>query len=203
MTELIKSSDVEYDVIAGNNFICIYDSFIIGASIGSMNGILIASYDKGREKEASQKLTDIWKKITRQDVYYHWPIIGFIQGFFWKPSFFDNSPLKKFIEDHYKELNSTIKRKVSFGITEAQTGKYIRFDETAPSTKVPFYILASTSVPGLFPYLIEEDKVYIDGGTVDNLNLKGAIEKCREIVGDDESAITIDTIMTNPCIIKK
>lgn len=63
--------------------------------------------------------------------------------------------------------------------------------------------MAATSVPGLFPYLIENDKVYIDGGTVDNLNLKGAIERCREIVGDDDSLITIDTIMTNPCIYSK
>jgi predicted acylesterase/phospholipase RssA len=195
MVELMKSDDVAYDVIAGKYL----KIMSLGASIGSLNGLLISSFEKGREKEASVKLTEIWKKITRTDVYYHWPYVSFIQGFFWQTSFLDNSPLLPFIEKHFKELNSTIKRKFSFGIAEAQTGKYIQIDERTPPNKIPYYIVAATSVPGLFPYLIENDKVYIDGGTVDNLNLKGAIERCREIVGDDDSLITIDTIMTNPC----
>jgi hypothetical protein len=35
----------------------------------------------------------------------------------------------------------------------------------------------------------------MDGGTVWNTNLDSAVERCKEIVGEDESAITIDIIV--------
>jgi len=36
----------------------------------------------------------------------------------------------------------------------------------------------------------------MDGGTVYGVNLVSAVNRCKEIVGDDESLITMDIIVT-------
>jgi hypothetical protein len=48
-------------------------------------------------------------------------------------------------------------------------------------------------VPFIFPYVEFEDKVLIDGGSVWNLDIVSAVERCRELV-DDDSKIFVDVI---------
>jgi predicted acylesterase/phospholipase RssA len=45
--------------------------------------------------------------------------------------------------------------------------------------------MASSAVPGIFPYQIIDGKIYIDGVTVNPLDYKGAIDRCRETVTSD------------------
>jgi predicted acylesterase/phospholipase RssA len=40
-------------------------------------------------------------------------------------------------------------------------------------------IVSSASVPGIFPFTKLRDMYLIDGGTAWNVNIVGAIEKCR------------------------
>lgn len=49
--------------------------------------------------------------------------------------------------------------------------------------------VASSSVPFVFPNRHIEGRILMDGGTVWNSNLEGAIERCREIVDRDEDII--------------
>ena len=58
---------------------------------------------------------------------------------------------------------------------------------------LPERIVSSASIPFVFPHRVIENMTLMDGGTVWNLNLVSAIERCREQV-DDDSQITIDVI---------
>ena len=55
-------------------------------------------------------------------------------------------------------------------------------------------MLASASVPGLFPPVEFDGKLLMDGGTVYNTNVEEAIERCLEIVSD-KSKIILDVLV--------
>ena len=54
---------------------------------------------------------------------------------------------------------------------------------------MPIRFLASSSVPFVFPNQHIDGRILMDGGTVWNSNLEGAVERCREIVNRDEDII--------------
>ncbi len=171
----------------------------IGVSVGSLNGLLISSQAKGEEKSAAGKMKTVWDTIVQGDVFQSWPYVGVVPGLFGKQSLFDNSPLDAYLKKKFVELGGKVVRKISVGIVDAQTGNYINKNESVGNENMPHYIFASASVPAFFPHIIEGDLVLIDGGTTDNMNLRNGIARCREIVGDDDEAITIDVLMSNPC----
>ena len=80
--------------------------------------------------------------------------------------------------------------------TSMETASVI-INETVGVENLPKYIVASAAVPGIYPYSIEDNKVLVDGGTIDNINVVGGIDRCREIVGDDDNSIIVDVMMTN------
>jgi len=53
--------------------------------------------------------------------------------------------------------------------------------------------VASASIPVVFaPHVWEGKGVFMDGGTVYNINLEGAIRQCMDGIVDDESKIIVD-----------
>ncbi len=195
MAALMDPEEVKYDVIAG-----LSPSYarLIGVSVGSLNGLLIAMYAPGTEKAASQGLSGLWANITQGDIFEHWPYVGPLKGLFAQGSFLDNSPLLATINKKFHEMGGVIHRKFTVGIVDAETAEYIVKDERGGHENMPQNIFASASVPGIFPSIITSDHMLVDGGVMDNINLRAAIKRCSEIVGDDDSAITVDVIMTNP-----
>lgn len=57
-------------------------------------------------------------------------------------------------------------------------------------------IIGSASMPIVFPPQHYKEHMLVDGGTMINLDIAGAIERCREIV-DNEEDIIIDIILCN------
>ncbi len=194
MVDLMPAAEVQYDVVTGNSG---NHTTNLGASVGALNGLMIASHAKGEERRASQRLTELWRNIRREDILVNWGFPGPLQGLFSKPSFFDNSPELEFVERKFREVGGKVRRHFTFGIVDAQTGAYIAKNQDTNGSLIPHYIVASSSVPGIFRYILEGSHVLIDGGTINNLNLRGGIEECHKIV-DNDSKITIDVIMTNP-----
>lgn len=185
MVELLEPEQLHYDVIAG-------------ASVGSLNGILFASTAIGQEKELARRLSELWGSIKSDDVIAPWSFTDVVKGFISKKNFFDNSPLLKYITEKFQGWGSKVERKYTITTVNVNTAETIRATEAVGAENIPKYILASAAVPGIFPYSDLDGKPYIDGGSVDNSNLRGGIERCREIVGDDDSAITIDVMMCGP-----
>jgi predicted acylesterase/phospholipase RssA len=77
---------------------------------------------------------------------------------------------------------------------DVNSGNYITYNESEAFTDLPGYVVASASIPFVFPYRIDGGKVLMDGGTVWNTNLVSAVQRCMEIV-DDPSKIIMDIII--------
>ncbi len=56
-------------------------------------------------------------------------------------------------------------------------------------------VLASASIPGLFPPTKLREYNLIDGGSAWNLNIIGAINKCKEIGFTEDENIVLDVII--------
>jgi predicted acylesterase/phospholipase RssA len=64
---------------------------------------------------------------------------------------------------------------------DANTGNYVTFDENHEDPAK--MVVSSASIPFVFPTQVWDypDKIVcMDGGTVFNINLISAVEKCRE-----------------------
>lgn len=180
-TNLLSKEDVAYDVVTG-------------ASAGSLNGAALSLFARGREDEAAEFIFGLWNSITNDDILKNWSE-GILYSIFFKSSIFDNSPLVEFL--HEQIGARSIEKKFSVVITNADTGKgeHVDFNASAtiPDDAIPT-IVASSSIPFAFPPLYKDDNFYIDGGCVWNLDILGAIRRCKEIVEDDEDII-IDIIL--------
>ena len=77
----------------------------------------------------------------------------------------------------------------------ADTGDYTTFSEqNTPYENLVDVIIASSSVPFVFPPKHYNGSYYIDGGSSWNINIDSAVQRCLEIV-DDPSKITIDVMI--------
>ena len=76
-------NDFKYDVVTG-------------VSAGSINALALAGWEKGRETEAVQWASDLWKNLHTSDVWVKWPL-ELYNAFFGKSGMVDNSPLLTFL----------------------------------------------------------------------------------------------------------
>jgi len=185
MVELIEAKELHYDVVAG-------------ASVGSLNGLVFAAAEIGQEQEVSNRLLQLWRTIKAEDAIAPWTFSDLIKGFFSKGNFFSNAPLFNYITKTFQGWGGKFFRKYTLTTVNVNTAETIRATEAVGEANISKYILASAAVPGVFPNSEINGTFYMDGGAVDNTNIRGGIERCREIVGDDDASIIIDVIMTNP-----
>ena len=91
-------------------------------------------------------------------------------------------------------MGGKLYRKLVVAAADVNSGAYLLFDEK--TSDVPKAVVSSASIPLFFP---NQDwgngVVAMDGGTIYGTNLVSAVNRCKEIVGDDESKITIDIIV--------
>ena len=158
---------------------------------------MIATHKIGDEKEAAKKLSNLWHNIENEDIFVQWPFPGFIRGLISEKSFFNNSPELELVTSKFNENGGKIQRGFSIGITDINNAKYITVNQDIDQSKIPHYVVTSSSVPGFFKYVEENNTILVDGFTIDNLNLRAGINECRKIVSDDDK-ITVDVVMTNP-----
>lgn len=184
LVELLDAEEVKYNAVAG-------------VSVGSVNGVYLAATQIGREKEASRKLSRLWKTIKFEDVVQEFSFLDVVRGFFDRESFLSNAPFPKYITKVLKREGNKLYRRFTIGIVDAHTAKTVIVNGTVGMEVLPKYIVASAAIPGIFPYSVLNNRILIDGGTIDNINLRGGIAQCRDLVEDD-SAITVDVILTNP-----
>ena len=82
---------------------------------------------------------------------------------------------------------------MSIGSANVNDGSFHIFDQkNTPITDLAKAAFASASIPGVFPpFHWDGVGLFMDGGTVNNVNIKSAIEQCKELV-NDERKITVD-----------
>jgi NTE family protein len=160
---------------------------ITGISVGAINGAYIAGYPIGKEVECSNDLINVWNNIRQDDIYINWKPLGPIHAIK-KGSIYNRSPLKKLIKrnfNHQKVKESG--KKLRIGAMCLTDGKYKIFDENYVDLVTA--ILASSSLPLVFPPVELEGKKWVDGGLKKLIPIREAI---------DAGATKIDIVSSSP-----
>lgn len=89
-------------------------------------------------------------------------------------------------------FKGSIARRFTVGAVDINTGDFIAMDQTNTTFEtLAQSALSSGSIPVVFPPQHLNGHVFMDGGTVWNINLASAVQQCMEIV-DDYSDIIVD-----------
>lgn len=69
------------------------------------------------------------------------------------------------------------------GVTDATDGKKITvdLDKLEKIEDVLRWTKASTSIPAIFKAMDVDNKIYIDGGVIENLDVGSAVRRCHEL----------------------
>jgi len=177
--------DFAYDVVAG-------------VSAGSIITLGMAGWEVGQETEAAQWLSDLWLNLKSADVWKNWTL-SIAEGLTMKAGLLDNSPLLAFMEKVVSDNFTKYGRRVSLSAANVNTGEFHTFDQkTTPITDLAKAAFASASIPTIFPpFNWDGVGLFMDGGTIKNVDIQAAINQCMEVV-DDESKITIDVLVCSP-----
>ena len=170
--------------------------------MGAINGVAVAMFPRGDEDRMVKMMESMWNDVRAHNFFKNW-FFGAGEGLMMERGVFDNSPMYQFLTDKLAEIGSKIpQRYISIGITEANEGIFFTItEEKLQSIKdIVNWIVRSASMPGVFPYVVEESegktKVYVDGGSIVNLDVPTPVERCKEIYGNDTN-VQIDVIVTN------
>lgn len=164
---------------------------ITGVSVGSLNGIMLGMFSFDNQHTAIKTIKDVWLNITTNDVYrWNWDP-------FYDQSFLDNSPLNKTITNLAYQYGGVAKRDIIIGSTNLNTGLLRLFNQTDfdSPTRTTDIVMASSSIPVVFPPRFLDNNYYVDGGVFSNEIIRPAIKYC---LNKNKSNITIDIIICSP-----
>jgi predicted acylesterase/phospholipase RssA len=180
LNHLLDPADYAWDVVSG-------------VSAGAMNSAAIALFAPEDGVEMSEFLGNFTLNLTNADVYKEWPH-GYKEGLLFRSGIFDNSPLLNTITNTFKTFGS-LKRKLHVAAVDANSGDYVTFDDRDTTFEdFPLRIIASGSVPFIFPHRHIDNMTLMDGGTVWNTNIVSAIERCLTMV-DSQEQIILDVVL--------
>jgi NTE family protein len=146
---------------------------LVGTSIGAINAAAIASGRSAAELEAA------WLATRTKDIQRFWRLKP------WK-SVYDTSPWRETLHRYvdFDALPATDKR-LLVATTELETGQ-LRIFDNQETTLTPDHVLASCSIPLVYPWTKVEDRHYWDGAVMANTPLAGAID-----AGADEIVVVL------------
>ncbi len=126
---------------------------IFGVSVGALNATLLAQREYAR-------LADIWETVRAEDIYrkFPWPVVAFRVGVLRKLGFYDDAPLREFIQRHAGGRAFHVPAHV--GRVSLVTGEYELVPHTAPD------FLDAVWQSATMPVIWESigPKAYVDGG---------------------------------------
>ncbi len=143
---------------------------VFGASVGAING---ASYAGQPTPENAERMADIWRALKSTDIFPRGPLDGpwaFLQK---RPSVHANTGLRAIIEagiDYENLEDAIIPIEV---VTASLTDGRERWIGHGPAVEA---ILASSAIPSIFPPVIIDGDMLVDGGVVNNVPISRALE---------------------------
>jgi NTE family protein len=146
---------------------------LVGTSIGAINAAAIASGRSASELEAA------WLATRTKDVQRFWRLRP------WR-SIYDTTPWRKTL-DRYIDFDALAhaEKRLLIAATELETGQ-LRIFDNQETMLTPDHILASCSIPLVYPWTKVEGYHYWDGAVMANTPLSGAID-----AGADEIVIVL------------
>jgi len=166
---------------------------ITGISVGSLNGIMLGMYKASDQQKGMNTIRDVWLNITTSDVYrWNWDP-------FYDQSILDNGPLNQTINTLALKYGGIAQRPILIGAVNFNTGLLRIFNQTEfdTPTRTSDIVMASSSIPVIFPPRFLDNNYYVDGGTFSNEIVKPAIQYC---LNNNKTAISIDIIICTPPI---
>ena len=146
---------------------------VVGSSVGAMNG---AYYAGAPTLEGVRKLAEIWRGLTRQDVF---PVsLRSFVSFLWRRDFLiSHDGVRKLVEDHlpYRKLEEAIVP-VHIVTTDIVTGETVVLSDGSAAEA----IVASTAIPGAFAPVKHKNRFLADGAISSNTPIRVAIDKGAE-----------------------
>ena len=142
---------------------------VFGASVGAING---ASYAGRPNLENAERMADIWRAIKGTDIFPRGALDGpwaFLQK---RPSVHANTGLRAIIEagiDYENLEDAIIPIEV---VTTSLTDGRERWIGHGPAVEA---VLASSAIPSIFPPVIIDGDMLVDGGVVNNVPISRAI----------------------------
>ena len=143
---------------------------IYGSSVGAVNG---AAFAGDPTRDGVQRMTEIWRGLTRETVYpqgrLHGPWLYLQQ----RDSVFVNAGLRQVIEEGigFERLEDAV-IPVEVVATSLTDGRE-RWFTYGPAVDA---VLASSAVPAIFPPVEIGEERFIDGGVVNNVPIRRAID---------------------------
>ncbi len=165
---------------------------VSGVSAGALNSGGISLWAPSQGIEMSEWMEQLWLSLTNDQVYKEWPNTV-IDGLFNKAGFFDNSPLLNLMTKLFNEKGK-FQRQIVVSAVDVNTGKYQTFDNSLGFDKFPTAVVASASIPFIFPHRDFDGYVLMDGSTAWNTNLASAVDECKK-KGFADSSIILDIIL--------
>jgi NTE family protein len=142
---------------------------VFGASVGAING---AAYAGSPTREGIERMATIWRGVKGADIFPRSALDGpwaFLQK---RPAVHSNSGLRTIIEAgiDYDNLQDTM---IPFEVvTTSLTDGRERWIAHGPAVEA---ILASSAIPSIFPPVIIDGDVLVDGGVVNNVPISRAM----------------------------
>jgi NTE family protein len=143
---------------------------IYGSSVGAVNGVAFAG---NPTRQGVERMTEVWSGLTRDTVYRQGRLHGpwlYVQQ---RDSVYANTGLRKVIEDgiDFERLEDAA-IPVEVVATSLTDGRE-RWFTYGPATDA---VLASAAIPAIFPPVEIDGERFIDGGVVNNVPIRRAVE---------------------------
>jgi NTE family protein len=147
----------------------IVPDLLVGASVGALNASAIAC---DPSVAGAEQLRDVWLSLRAEDIFpgsrmqraWHFVRRG--------DHLYPNTGLRRLAELLPARRFEEMQRPLHVEAVNLRTGKEHWFESGAV---VPA-ILASTAIPGIFPPVVVDGELYVDGGVVNNVPVSRAIE---------------------------
>ena len=124
----------------------------------------------------SEFMSDTWANFKSEGLYVHWPG-GIAEGIFAHQGVFDSSPAIETFNNILSPFGAFSDRTFVISSGNADTGNYEVFTkERIPFEDLHYIMIASGSIPVIFPNLHYKGMNLMDGCTVWDINLVSAID---------------------------
>jgi NTE family protein len=143
---------------------------VVGTSVGSLNGLMIAA----DPERGPQVLAELWPQIERRDVFPGNLLTQAISAGSNRPYLYSSGPLTDLLAAH-APVTSIEDLAIPFVAvaTDLDTGQRVEID----SGDVRSALLASSAIPGVFPWVERDGRRLVDGGLVANVPIEVAFAR--------------------------
>jgi NTE family protein len=149
---------------------------VVGTSVGALNGVMVAADPVA----APEALAAVWPLIERRQVFPGNVLSHAIAVGSARPWLFDPGPLSDLLAAHLtvSHVEELLVPFVAMA-TDLDTGVRVQLD----SGDLRSALLASSAIPGVFPWVERDGRRLVDGGLVANVPVREAVERgARSIV---------------------